>query len=105
MFRLRHVILLMTNAVLVGGLLVVVLSLGWVGFLPVFGAIVLGFALSWPAAALVARRIKREDPAWNAGADRPVAAERRYRALRHEGRSPSGARRQMEREAGSAERG
>ena len=100
MFRLRHVILLMTNAVLVGGLLVLVLSLGWVGFLPVFGAIAIGFALSWPAAALVARRIKARDPAWNERADRPVAAERRYRGLRREGRSPGGAHCQLEREAG-----
>ena len=99
MFRLRYVIVLMTNAVLVGGLLILVLSLGWVGWVPVFGAVVLGFILSWPAAAFVSRWIKEEDPAWNADADRPVAAERRYRALRKEGRSVSGAHKQLSREA------
>jgi hypothetical protein len=38
---------------------------------------------------LVARWIKAEDPAWNETRDRPVAAERRYRALRDKGLSPS----------------
>ena len=80
MFRLRYVIVLMTNAVLVGSLLILVLSLGWVGWAPVFGAVVVGFVLSWPAATLVARLIKVQDPAWNEAADRPVAAERRRRA-------------------------
>lgn len=79
MFRLRYVIVLMTNAVIVGTLLIIVLSLGWVGWVPVFGAIVLGFLLAWPAAAMIARSIKVNDPAWNATADRPVAAERRRR--------------------------
>ena len=42
MFRLRHVVAMMTNAVLVGSLIILVLSLGWVGWVPVFGAIALG---------------------------------------------------------------
>ena len=46
--RLRHVVYLMTNAVIVGALIVFVLTMGWVGFVPVFGAIILGFALAWP---------------------------------------------------------
>ena len=84
MFRLRHVIALMTNAVLVGSLLILVISLGWVGWVPVFGAIVLGFLLSWPAAILVARGIKIDDPAWNEERDRPVRAELARRARRAE---------------------
>jgi hypothetical protein len=99
MFRLRHVVVLMTNAVLVGSLLILVLSVGWVGFVPVFGAVVVGFLLSWPTAVLVARWIKRVDPAWNATVDRPVAAERRYRALRARGLSVTGARKVVHREA------
>jgi hypothetical protein len=82
MFRLRYVVALMTNAVVVGSLIILVLSLGWVGWLPVFGAIALGFVLSWPLAVLVTRRIKTEDPAWNETLDRPVAAERQRRAER-----------------------
>jgi hypothetical protein len=82
MFRLRYVVALMTNAVLVGSLLILVLSLGWVGWVPVFGAIALGFLLSWPAAVLVARWIKADDPAWNEERDRPVRAELARRARR-----------------------
>jgi hypothetical protein len=87
-FRLSHVIVLMTNAVLVGGLLILVLSLGWYHWAPVFGAIALGFLLSWPVARLIARQIKHNDPAWNEARDRPVAAERRYRVLREKGLPP-----------------
>jgi hypothetical protein len=93
MFRLRHVLALMTNAVIVGSLLILVLSLGWVGWVPVFGAIAIGFLLSWPVARILARRIKAEDPAWNEERDRPVAAERRYREHRDGGMSPSDAQR------------
>lgn len=80
MFRLSHVITLMTNAVLVGGLIVVFLSLGWVGWVPITLAVVVGFALSWPVARIVARRIKRADPSWNAEQDQPTPEARAARA-------------------------
>jgi hypothetical protein len=84
MFRLRYVIALMTNAVVVGTLLIIVLSLGWIGWVPVFGAIVVGFVVSYPLAGLIAHQIKARDPAWNEARDRPVAAERARRAARAE---------------------
>ena len=34
MFRLRYVVVLMTNAVIVGTLIILVLSLGWFGYVP-----------------------------------------------------------------------
>lgn len=86
MFRLRHVVHLMTNAVIVGSLLVFVLVMGWVSFLPIATAIVVGFLLSWPASILVAKMIKADDPAWNEARDRPVRAEFEER-LEH-GRDP-----------------
>jgi hypothetical protein len=86
MFRLRHVVHLMTNAVIVGSLLVFVLVMGWVSFLPIAAAVVVGFLLSWPASILVARMIKTDDPAWNEARDRPVQAEFEER-LEH-GRDP-----------------
>lgn len=73
--RLRHIVHLMTNAVIVGSLIIFVLVMGWVGFVPIFSAIVVGFALAWPASILVAKAIKADDPAWNAAKDRPVRAE------------------------------
>lgn len=84
--RLRHVVYLMTNAVFVGGLIIIVLSMGWVGFLPIFGAIALGFLLAWPASILTAKWIKIEDPAWNETRDRPVRAE--YEERLEHGRDP-----------------
>ena len=93
MFRLRHVLALMTNAFIVGSLLIAVLSLGWVGWVPVFGAIAVGFLLSWPAARILARWIKAKNPAWNEALDRPVAAELRYRKRRDQGMSPTEAQR------------
>jgi hypothetical protein len=80
MFRLRYVVAMMTNAVVVGSLIILVLSLGWVGWVPVFGAIALGFVISWPLALIVTRVIKAKDPAWNEEKDRPVATERARRA-------------------------
>jgi hypothetical protein len=79
MFRLRYVVLMMTNAVLVGSLIILVLSLGFVGWVPVVGAILIGHLLSWPVARVVTRWIKIDDPAWNETLDRPVAAELRRR--------------------------
>jgi len=84
--RLRHVVYLMTNAVIVGSLIVLVIAMGWVGFAPIFGAILVGFILAWPASILVTKRIKVDDPAWNAAKDRPVRAEFEER-LEH-GRDP-----------------
>ncbi|MBB5220895.1 fatty acid desaturase [Amaricoccus macauensis] len=88
MFRLRYVIVLMTNAVIVGSLIILVLSLGWVGWVPVFGAIVVGFVLAWPAAIVITRRIKANDPAWNEAADQPADAERRRRRRARSDRRP-----------------
>lgn len=84
--RLRHVVYMMTNAVLVGGLIIIVISMGWVGFLPIFGAIALGFLLAWPASALMAKWIKFDDPAWNETKDRPVRVE--YEERLKQGRDP-----------------
>jgi len=88
MVGLRHIVYMMTNAVVVGGMLILVLSLGLDGWLTIFGSIVVGFVVAWPLSRLIARWIKIEDPAWNATLDRPVKAERRYRAARRHGLEP-----------------
>ena len=77
MFRLRHVIALMTNAVLVGSLPSSSAPAGRVGADPRRGLI--GFLLSWPAAILVARWIKTDDPAWNESTTAGRASRRRAR--------------------------
>lgn len=90
MFRLRHVVVLMTNAVITGGLLIFVFAMGWYGWAPVIGAVILGVALSWPAAKLVARKIKRDDPAWNEARERPAAVELEQRQAREQERHEAG---------------
>lgn len=65
MDRLSILLTLMTGAVLTGGLIIAVFSLGYYGWVPILGAVFLGYVLSWPAAYLISRRIKRLDPGWD----------------------------------------
>lgn len=65
MDRLSMYLTLMTGAVLTGGFVIVVLSLGMYGWTPIIWAAVAGFALSWPVAYVISRWIKRDDPDWD----------------------------------------
>ena len=86
MLRLRHVIALMTHAVLVGSLLVLMLAQGHYWLVPVAGAILLGTGLTWPVAVLITRWITRWiklcDPLWDINGDRPTPEAMRQRARR-----------------------
>jgi hypothetical protein len=62
MDRLSILLTLATGAVITGSLVTLVLSLGWVAWGPILGAVALGWLLAWPAAYWVSRRIKRDDP-------------------------------------------
>jgi hypothetical protein len=62
MDRLSILLTLATGAVITGALVTAVLSLGWVAWGPILGAVALGWLLAWPAAWWVSRRIKRQDP-------------------------------------------
>lgn len=65
MDRLSIQLTLMTGAVLTGGFVIALFSLGLYAWLPILGAVALGFALSWPTAYLISRSIKRDDPNWD----------------------------------------
>ena len=65
MDRLSLVLTLMTGSVLAGGLTILVLGLGYYSWPAIGIAAGLGFILSWPAAYVVSRRIKRRDPEWD----------------------------------------
>ncbi|WP_146193101.1 hypothetical protein [Maritimibacter sp. 55A14] len=65
MDRLNFVLILVTGPVLVGGLVTIVLSLGLDTVIWLIGAIVVGLALTYPAALLTSRYIKRRDPYWH----------------------------------------
>lgn len=71
MDRLSIVLTFMTGSVLVGGLVIVVLSLGFYGWLPISAAVVAGLLLTWPAAYAISRWIKRDDPDWTPRSGHP----------------------------------
>lgn len=64
MDRLSYFLTLITGAVLVGGLVSVVLSMGYYAWLPIAGAAAVGLVLTWPTAYAISRLIKRDDPGW-----------------------------------------
>ncbi|WP_371038633.1 MULTISPECIES: hypothetical protein [unclassified Rhodosalinus] len=71
MDRLSIVVTLLTGPVLVGGLVITVLSLGFYSWIPIAAAVVAGLLLTWPAAYAISRRIKRKDPHWNVRSGKP----------------------------------
>jgi hypothetical protein len=65
MDRLSIILTLIVGPVVTGGLIIAVMSLGWVSWLAIGGAAAVGFLLTWPASYLISRRIKRQDPGWD----------------------------------------
>lgn len=65
MDRLSIFLTLAVGAVVTGGLITVVLSLGWYSWAAIGGAAALGVVLTWPVSYAISRRIKREDPNWD----------------------------------------
>ncbi len=66
MDRLSIFLTLIVGSMITGGLVTVVLWLDWYSWPAIMGAAALGFALSWPASYAISRRIKRQDPNWDA---------------------------------------
>lgn len=65
MDRLSIQLTLMTGAVLTGGFIIALFSMGYYAWAPILGAVALGYVLSWPAAYVISRMIKRNDPNWD----------------------------------------
>lgn len=65
MDRLSILLTLMTGSVLTGGLVITAFSLDHYDWSTIIGAVVIGYVLSWPAAYLISRWIKRNDPGWD----------------------------------------
>lgn len=65
MDRLSLLLTFMTGAVLVGSFVIVVFALGMFSMTTLFIAAVAGLLLTWPAAYVISRKIKREDPGWD----------------------------------------
>jgi type IV secretory pathway TrbD component len=66
MDRLSIFLTLIVGAMITGGLVAVVLSLGWYSWPAIGGAAALGVVLTWPVSYAISRRIKRQDPNWDA---------------------------------------
>jgi hypothetical protein len=64
MDRLSIVLTLVTGSVLVGGLVIGVLAFGLYNWQSIAIAVAVGLLLTWPAAYVISRRIKRQDPGW-----------------------------------------
>mgnify|MGYP006274545181 CR=1 FL=1 len=75
MDRLSILLTLMTGSVLVGGLVIIVLSLGLYSWVPIAAAVAVGLVLTWPAAYAVSRWIKRRDPNWSIESGKPGQRE------------------------------
>ncbi len=66
MDRLSIFLTLIVGSMVTGGLVTVILSLGWYSWSAIGGAAALGIVLTWPLSYLVSRRIKMWDPRWDA---------------------------------------
>src|SRR6056297_907451 len=62
--RLSIVLILITGPVLVGGLVIIVLGMGYYDWPPIVLAAALGLVLTWPAAYAISRWFKLKDPDW-----------------------------------------
>lgn len=65
MDRLSMYLTFATGPVLVGGLVILVFSLGLYDWPWIIGAAVIGTVLTWPVAYWISRMIKRQDPDWD----------------------------------------
>jgi len=71
MDRLSIVLTFMTGSVLVGGFVIIVLLLGLYDALAIGIAVAAGLILTWPAAYVISRWIKSEDPNWQVRGGKP----------------------------------
>jgi NAD/NADP transhydrogenase alpha subunit len=65
MDRLSLFIAMMTWSLVSGCLIILFMTLGYIGWTAFAVAVVLGFALGLPLAKMIAARIKRQDPSWD----------------------------------------
>lgn len=77
MDRLSIFLTLMTGSVLVGGLLIIVLSLGYYEWQPIAAAVAVGLLLTWPTAYVISRWIKLQDPGWRLRSGSPKEKDKR----------------------------
>ncbi|SMX46756.1 hypothetical protein [Maliponia aquimaris] len=62
MDRLSLFLTLMSGSTITGTLIVTFFSFGWYNWIAIGTAAVIGFALAWPSARIISKRIKTRDP-------------------------------------------
>lgn len=62
-----------------GTLIIVALSLGYYSVWVIIGCVIVALLIAYPGGKLVASRIKKEDPAWDARRDAPQPDLKRAR--------------------------
>ena len=65
MDRLSLVLTFMTGSVLVGSFVIMLFAFGIFSLTTLFFAGAAGLLLAWPAAYVISRKIKRDDPGWD----------------------------------------
>ncbi|RKF16091.1 hypothetical protein D6850_00515 [Roseovarius spongiae] len=71
MDRLAIFIAVIGGSSIAGALVIAAFSLGYYGYWVIAACVIAGLVMAWPTGYLVARRIKREDPAWNERRNEP----------------------------------
>ena len=65
MDRLSIYLTLAVGAMITGGCVIAVLSLGWYSWTAISSDAAIGMLFTWPASYAISRRIKRQDPHWD----------------------------------------
>ncbi|QQA43292.1 hypothetical protein [Pelagovum pacificum] len=68
----HHLAVFLTGPTIAGALTILCFALGFYSWQAVAISVVTGLVLAWPAGRILARRIKRGDPTWDARSDRPL---------------------------------
>ncbi|MCB1365681.1 MAG: hypothetical protein KDK02_16310 [Rhodobacteraceae bacterium] len=71
MHRLRVYLAVLSGACIAGAALIAAFALGYYDWIAIALSGALGVVLAWPSGIWLARRIKRDDPAWDQRRDRP----------------------------------
>ena len=68
--RLRFHVALLAGSSIAGALVILAFTLGFYNWIAIAGSVAVGAILAWPVGVWLTRRIKEEDPAWDAKRDR-----------------------------------
>ena len=71
MDRLAIYMIVLSASAIAGALVVAAFSLGYYSIWVIALCVIVGIAIAFPSGKLIAKRIKKEDPAWDSKRDAP----------------------------------